>query len=118
MAKCRQSTFYARFINVPEAEESYRAHLYQGFFEVISDCYFRACRAPLHAWSSQDTTAAPLQADSSVLRFCSADPFAEQVEKEDSGAGKDYVHIRIQQRNGKKSLTTIQVDLTVDSRCL
>merc|ERR1712130_750045 len=36
------------------------------------------------------------------------DPFAEQVEKEDSGAGKDYVHIRIQQRNGKKSLTTIQ----------
>jgi hypothetical protein len=46
-----------------------------------------------------------------VLSFacCPADPFAEAVEKEDSGAGKDYVHIRIQQRNGKKSLTTIQV---------
>ena len=38
-----------------------------------------------------------------------ADPFAEAVDKEESGAGKDYVHIRIQQRNGKKSLTTIQV---------
>ncbi|CAH9063417.1 unnamed protein product [Cuscuta epithymum] len=36
------------------------------------------------------------------------DPFAEA--KEDSGApgAKDYVHIRIQQRNGKKSLTTVQ----------
>ncbi|KAF5728406.1 protein translation factor SUI1 [Tripterygium wilfordii] len=35
------------------------------------------------------------------------DPFAEA---KDSGApgAKEYVHIRIQQRNGKKSLTTIQ----------
>ena len=43
------------------------------------------------------------------LYFVTADPFAEAVDKEESGAGKDYVHIRIQQRNGKKSLTTIQV---------
>lgn len=36
------------------------------------------------------------------------DPFAE-ANAEDSGAGsKEYVHIRIQQRNGRKSLTTIQ----------
>ncbi|MFS7984725.1 putative SUI1 domain-containing protein [Helianthus anomalus] len=36
------------------------------------------------------------------------DPFAES-NAEDSGAGsKDYVHIRIQQRNGRKSLTTVQ----------
>lgn len=36
-----------------------------------------------------------------------ADPFAEA---KDSGApgAKEYVHIRIQQRNGKKSLTTVQ----------
>ncbi|PKI55845.1 protein translation factor SUI1 homolog 1 [Punica granatum] len=34
----------------------------------------------------------------------SFDPFAEAKE---SGA-KEYVHIRIQQRNGKKSLTTVQ----------
>ena len=36
-----------------------------------------------------------------------ADAFADAAETDDSG--KDYVHIRIQQRNGKKSLTTIQV---------
>ncbi|KAK4845910.1 hypothetical protein QYF36_010533 [Acer negundo] len=36
------------------------------------------------------------------------DPFAE-ANAEDSGAGsKDYVHIRVQQRNGRKSLTTVQ----------
>ena len=35
------------------------------------------------------------------------DAFADAAETDDSG--KDYVHIRIQQRNGKKSLTTIQV---------
>ncbi|CAI9088488.1 OLC1v1022824C1 [Oldenlandia corymbosa var. corymbosa] len=36
------------------------------------------------------------------------DPFAE-ANAENSGAGsKDYVHIRVQQRNGRKSLTTVQ----------
>uniref|UniRef100_M8B9S1 Protein translation factor SUI1 homolog n=1 Tax=Aegilops tauschii TaxID=37682 RepID=M8B9S1_AEGTA len=38
------------------------------------------------------------------------DPFAE-ANAEDAGAGpgaKDYVHVRIQQRNGRKSLTTVQ----------
>ncbi|KAG5242064.1 SUI1 family protein [Salix suchowensis] len=36
------------------------------------------------------------------------DPFAE-ANVEDSGAGtKDYVHVRVQQRNGRKSLTTVQ----------
>lgn len=35
------------------------------------------------------------------------DPFAE-ANSEDSGAGtEEYVHIRIQQRNGRKSLTTV-----------
>ena len=43
-----------------------------------------------------------------VLFCCVADPFAE-ANAEDSGAGsKDYVHIRVQQRNGRKSLTTVQ----------
>lgn len=37
-----------------------------------------------------------------------SDPFAD-ANAEDSGAGsKEYVHIRIQQRNGRKSLTTVQ----------
>ncbi|KAL9297590.1 hypothetical protein ACSQ67_023486 [Phaseolus vulgaris] len=36
------------------------------------------------------------------------DPFAE-ANAEDSGAGtKEYVHVRVQQRNGRKSLTTVQ----------
>ncbi|ONK65509.1 uncharacterized protein A4U43_C07F37840 [Asparagus officinalis] len=36
------------------------------------------------------------------------DPFAE-ANADDSGAGsKEYVHVRIQQRNGRKSLTTVQ----------
>lgn len=37
----------------------------------------------------------------------SFDPFAEAKESGAPGA-KEYVHIRIQQRNGKKSLTTVQ----------
>jgi translation initiation factor SUI1 len=39
-----------------------------------------------------------------------ADPFAEDTEtkKSKGGDSKDYVHIRVQQRNGKKSLTTVQ----------
>ncbi|KAH7432028.1 hypothetical protein KP509_07G005000 [Ceratopteris richardii] len=37
------------------------------------------------------------------------DPFADAnaVDKSDAGT-KDYVHVRIQQRNGRKSLTTVQ----------
>ncbi|KAJ7946249.1 Protein translation factor SUI1-like [Quillaja saponaria] len=36
------------------------------------------------------------------------DPFTEANEQ-NSGAGtKDYVHIRVQQRNGRKRLTTVQ----------
>ncbi|XP_042513879.1 protein translation factor SUI1 homolog [Macadamia integrifolia] len=35
------------------------------------------------------------------------DPFAEAKDSGAAGA-KEYVHIRIQQRNGKKSLTTVQ----------
>lgn len=36
------------------------------------------------------------------------DPFAEAKESDAPGSNKEYVHIRIQQRNGKKSLTTVQ----------
>ncbi|PON51500.1 Eukaryotic translation initiation factor SUI [Parasponia andersonii] len=35
------------------------------------------------------------------------DPFAEAVEFDAPGA-KDYVHLRVQQRNGKKCVTTVQ----------
>ncbi|MFS8025570.1 putative SUI1 domain-containing protein [Helianthus anomalus] len=37
------------------------------------------------------------------------DPFAEANAENSGAAGsKEYVHIRIQQRNGRKSLTTVQ----------
>lgn len=43
-----------------------------------------------------------------IIIFFIKDPFAE-ANAENSGAGsKEYVHIRIQQRNGRKSLTTVQ----------
>jgi translation initiation factor 1 (eIF-1/SUI1) len=43
--------------------------------------------------------------------LCFSDAFADAAEQEEDTSGVDYVHIRIQQRNGKKSLTTVQVDL-------
>ncbi|KAL0406930.1 UNVERIFIED_CONTAM: protein translation factor SUI1 [Sesamum latifolium] len=53
----------------------------------------------------------PVQASLMVeidLQIPSAfDPFAEAKDSGRPGA-KEYVHIRIQQRNGKKSLTTVQ----------
>ncbi|GMP65486.1 hypothetical protein CsSME_00026246 [Camellia sinensis var. sinensis] len=36
------------------------------------------------------------------------DPFAEANAEDSSAGSKEYVHIRIQQRNGRKSLTTVQ----------
>ncbi|KAM9061315.1 LOW QUALITY PROTEIN: eukaryotic translation initiation factor 1b-like [Sarcophilus harrisii] len=40
----------------------------------------------------------------------SSDPFADATKGDDLllGGTEDYVHIRIQQRNGKKTLTTVQ----------
>ena len=37
-----------------------------------------------------------------------ADPFAEANDDTAAVGGKEYIHIHIQQRNGKKSLTTVQ----------
>ncbi|PKU73981.1 Protein translation factor SUI1 like 2 [Dendrobium catenatum] len=43
-----------------------------------------------------------------VVNIFGADPFAE-ANADNAGAGsKEYVHIRVQQRNGRKSLTTVQ----------
>ena len=45
-----------------------------------------------------------------ISHFNFADPFAEETTtKVKKGADtKEYVHVRVQQRNGKKSLTTVQ----------
>ncbi|XP_039012312.1 protein translation factor SUI1 homolog 2-like [Hibiscus syriacus] len=46
--------------------------------------------------------------DLDVQIATASDPF-DDANAEDTGAGrKEYVHIRIQQRNGRKSLTTVQ----------
>lgn len=44
------------------------------------------------------------------LVLCSKDPFADATKGDDRlpGGTEDYIHIRIQQRNGRKTLTTVQ----------
>lgn len=46
--------------------------------------------------------------DSDIQIPTSFDPFAEAEITDATGSTKEYVHIRIQQRNGRKSLTTVQ----------
>lgn len=36
------------------------------------------------------------------------DPLADSAGADEGSAGEDAVHIRVQQRNGRKSLTTVQ----------
>lgn len=40
--------------------------------------------------------------------FPSADPFADAIKGSDDDVQDGLVHIRIQQRNGRKTLTTVQ----------
>ncbi|KAJ7632487.1 translation initiation factor SUI1 [Roridomyces roridus] len=48
----------------------------------------------------------------SVQNLNSFDPFAEDGDplgdSQDVGSQADYIHIRVQQRNGRKTLTTLQ----------
>jgi len=43
-----------------------------------------------------------------IQNFQSRDPFAENDEVVGTGKGGDFIHIRIQQRSGRKTLTTVQ----------
>ncbi|KAG0306241.1 Eukaryotic translation initiation factor eIF-1 [Dissophora globulifera] len=45
---------------------------------------------------------------SDIQNLQSYDPFADLGDSGDTIEQKDYIHIRIQQRNGRKTLTTIQ----------
>ncbi|KAF9937023.1 Eukaryotic translation initiation factor eIF-1 [Modicella reniformis] len=45
---------------------------------------------------------------SDIQNLQSYDPFADLGDSGDSGEQNNYIHIRIQQRNGRKTLTTIQ----------
>uniref|UniRef100_A0A0E0C8R6 Protein translation factor SUI1 homolog n=1 Tax=Oryza meridionalis TaxID=40149 RepID=A0A0E0C8R6_9ORYZ len=59
---------------------------------------------------TNQTQLANFMSDLDVQLPSAFDPFAEANAEDSSvGAGsKDYVHVRIQQRNGRKSLTTVQ----------
>ncbi|ONK74974.1 uncharacterized protein A4U43_C03F12010 [Asparagus officinalis] len=81
---------------------------------VISEIYKTRCFTRCFIEASQEKLGllAPQQlkfmSDLEVNIPTAFDPFAE-ANAEDSGAGsKEYVHIRVQQRNGRKSLTTVQ----------
>ncbi|KAF9132641.1 Eukaryotic translation initiation factor eIF-1 [Mortierella sp. 14UC] len=45
---------------------------------------------------------------SGIQNLQSYDPFADLGDSTDTTAQQEYIHIRIQQRNGRKTLTTIQ----------
>lgn len=61
-----------------------------------------------NVWQLKARCPTPLLQAEAWFPFHVADPFKDP-EAEDAGPGtKDYVHVRIQQRNGRKCLTTIQ----------
>ena len=43
-----------------------------------------------------------------MIVICISDPFADAAKGDEDGVQDGLVHIRIQQRNGRKTLTTIQ----------
>uniref|UniRef100_T1INP3 Eukaryotic translation initiation factor eIF1 n=1 Tax=Strigamia maritima TaxID=126957 RepID=T1INP3_STRMM len=44
----------------------------------------------------------------SIQNLNTFDPFADAIKGDDEGAQEGLIHIRIQQRNGRKTLTTVQ----------
>ena len=43
-----------------------------------------------------------------IITFCHLDPFADAAGTEAGEGSEGIIHIRIQQRNGRKTLTTVQ----------
>ena len=54
----------------------------------------------------------------SIENLKAFDPFADAAKGNDEGVQDGLVHIRIQQRNGRKTLTTVQVLIHVLSVCV
>ena len=44
------------------------------------------------------------------------DPFADAAKGDDESVQDGLVHVRIQQRNGRKTLTSVQVSLSVNDK--
>ncbi|KAG5017521.1 hypothetical protein JHK85_023657 [Glycine max] len=91
-----------------------RKPIFTFFIHIILVCFpslskhlsFSSCRSyPCYLFPSLQQ--AKYMVDLEIQVPSAFDPFAEARESDAPGA-KEYVHIRIQQRNGKKSLTTVQ----------
>ncbi|KAK7305116.1 hypothetical protein VNO77_43016 [Canavalia gladiata] len=76
------------------------------FKKLLKLAWFIACSSFL-CWVLQSYLQARYMVDLDIQVPTPFDPFAEARESDAPGT-KEYVHIRIQQRNGKKSLTTVQ----------
>ena len=76
---------------------------------LCAECLFVTITDPTEQLQSSTTGFMLDLADTSIP--AAFDPFAEASADDSTGVGskgKGYVHIRVQQRNGRKSLTTVQ----------
>ncbi|KAL6199368.1 hypothetical protein ACLB2K_029152 [Fragaria x ananassa] len=65
------------------------------------------CMLPLYVYVKRSFKQSTYMVELDVVIPTAFDPFAEARDADAPGA-KEYVHIRVQQRNGKKCLTTVQ----------
>ncbi|KAI7511589.1 hypothetical protein KC331_g22628, partial [Hortaea werneckii] len=70
----------------------------------------RQSKVSPHYFSKNKTSSHESSSPMSIENLKSFDPFAEAEDNQpDTKKGaQDYIHIRIQQRNGRKTLTTVQ----------
>lgn len=70
----------------------------------------RSRRRDPNGLASRSSSLSPQSRMSSIQNLQSFDPFADATKGDDllPAGTEDYIHIRIQQRNGRKTLTTVQ----------
>ena len=64
----------------------------------------------IHWWSDEQNRKSILKEKIGLVASAHQDPFADASKGDDllPAGTEDYIHIRIQQRNGRKTLTTVQ----------
>ncbi|XP_004294386.1 PREDICTED: protein translation factor SUI1 homolog isoform 1 [Fragaria vesca subsp. vesca] len=70
-------------------------------------CFCGIFQLPLYVYVKRSFKQSTYMVELDVVITTAFDPFAEARDADAPGA-KEYVHIRVQQRNGKKCLTTVQ----------
>ncbi|CAO2177926.1 unnamed protein product, partial [Urochloa humidicola] len=103
---CRGQVVASTFPSAPDARLAFRSPAAPPTKLIHPDRLVK----PVICLDTHQTQQASFMSDLDVQLPSAFDPFAE-ANAEDSSAGagsKDYVHVRIQQRNGRKSLTTVQ----------